>query len=108
MDAIFDVNEYLRECYDRGNRLGHSTYIFGRAECADGYSVSIQASSLHYSIPRKNNAVPYDRVEIGYPTWWDEELKRFREYEDGGVCPCVPVEVINDVLKKHGGIVSIR
>lgn len=36
-----------------------------RIVCADGFSVSVQASRTHYSMPRDNDG-PYTHVECGY------------------------------------------
>ena len=38
-----------------------------RVECLNGTTVSIQASEYHYCNPR-NNAGPYETVELGFPT----------------------------------------
>lgn len=48
--AIFNTNEFLRKTF--------SKTIFGTpalrpiAVCADGFNLSIQASSMHYCIPK--------------------------------------------------------
>lgn len=73
-----------------------------RVKCADGYTVSVQAGYGLYSMPRKD-AYFYENVELGYPSEMDAELE---PYADGTICAFVPVNVVDAVLKKHGGIVG--
>ena len=35
--------------------------------CADGFTMSVQASEYHYSTPRRTDAESYTEVEVGYP-----------------------------------------
>ena len=84
--------------------------------CADGFTMSVQASENHYCSPRANGAeVIYGRVEIGYPS---EREPEFDEYvEDlsqdgkdinwtGSVYGWVPSDIVALVIAKHGGMVS--
>ena len=74
--------------------------------CADGYEVSIQASSGHYCCPREDRAWPYSRFELGFPTAADEELKTCAEDPEtltATVYGFVPVSNILMVIAKHGG-----
>mgnify|MGYP003113697658 CR=1 FL=1 len=75
--------------------------------CADGFSVSIQASSVHYSVPRAK-AKAYKACELGFPNEADDLIKEYAEGEDytNTVYPYVPAKVIQALLEKHGGIVS--
>jgi len=72
----------------------------------DGFSVSIQASSTHYCTPRYDVG-PYTEVELGYPNQVEELLLPYAETPEN---PCmtvygyVPVSVIHELIKKHGGI----
>ena len=82
--------------------------------CADGFGVSIQASDCHYCNPRisqfpEKDFIPYEKVELGYPTEADDDLLDYQEcpgMEDPteSVYGYVPVEVVDKVLEKHGGI----
>ena len=36
-------------------------------QCADGFAMSVQASSMHYCLPYADNAFPYTHFEIGPP-----------------------------------------
>ena len=37
-----------------------------RIECADGFTMSVQANSNAYCSPRSDNAASYDEVEVGF------------------------------------------
>lgn len=74
-----------------------------RVCCADGYSVSIQAGWGIYSTPCKD-ADYYEAVELGFPSMIDEDLAA---YYDGSICAFVPVDLVDKVLQKHGGIVKL-
>ena len=84
--------------------------------CADGFTMSVQASENHYCSPRANGAeIIYGRVEIGFPS---EREPEFDEYvEDlsqdgkdidwtGSVYGWVPSDIVALVIAKHGGMVS--
>ena len=107
-----------------------------RFVCQDGFSVSIQASENHYceprytqyrdgntwhvingdtwsssSVPRKfdtDHFIPYESVELGYPSMEDELINSFAEDAEEGdytstIYGCVPVEVVEELIEKHGG-----
>lgn len=77
-------------------------------KCADGLELSVQASVTHYCSPR-NGIGPWTAVEIGYPS---ERVEEFMEYAENPDEPTdtvygrVPVEVVEAVIEKHGGIVE--
>ena len=74
--------------------------------CYDGFEVSVQASSVHYSTPRDNEG-PYTHVELGYPL---EPVEAWVEYAEDPddltktVYPYVPIELVEAVLEAHGGV----
>ena len=80
--------------------------------CTDGFSMSVQVGYSLYSTPKKV-AKKYSEVEIGYPSEDEPLLYKYAEsfhdpdvdfkYTDT-VYPYVPVEIVNKVLQKHGGI----
>ena len=80
--------------------------------CSDGFKMSVQVGYSLYSEPKKV-AKRYSAVEIGYPSEREPLLEEYVElslfdenfvdYTDT-VYPYVPVKVVNQVLKKHGGI----
>lgn len=89
--AINNVNEFLRKTF--------SETIFGTpalrpiAVCADGFNLSIQASSMHYCIPNEDlSDGNYSKVELSYLS---EEVEEF-----------LPFAEDDAVLAKHGGIVN--
>ena len=82
--------------------------------CSDGFEMSVQVGYNLYSEPKKV-AKRYSAVEIGFPsdhepliekyaeTFYKEDEMDVTDYTDT-VYPYVPVKVVNQVLKKHGGI----
>lgn len=80
----------------------------------DGSRVSVQASEGHYCEPRQTGLRAYTRVEVGFPTHadgtaWDlatvcPELAPFEDYPGSQVYGFVPVEVLEAILARHGGI----
>ena len=78
--------------------------------CADGFKMSVQVGYSLYSEPKKV-AKRYSKVEVGYPSDHEPLIEKWAEnlFEDmpdftNTVYPYVPVKVVNEVLKKHGGI----
>ena len=78
--------------------------------CSDGFTMSVQVGNSLYSDPKKV-AKRYSKVEIGYPSDHEPLIEKWAEnlFEDmpdftDTVYPYVPVKVVNEVLKKHGGI----
>lgn len=79
-----------------------------KATCADGFSLSIQASSFHYCTP-KIDAGPWTAVEIGFPSEADPDLAEYAEdisRPTETVYGWVPAKVVLALLEKHGGLVS--
>ena len=78
-----------------------------RLYCNDGYSISVQASAFHYCSPRLNGLQDYKSVELGYPSVEDELINEYAEddldYTDT-VYGYVPIEVVEKLIEKHGGI----
>ena len=74
--------------------------------CNDGFAMSVQASSFHYCVPRKDNAEQYTGLEIGYPSQEEPLLFEFAKDTDytQTVYGCVHAEIIQAVIDKHGGI----
>ena len=78
--------------------------------CTDGFTMSVQVGYSLYSKPKKV-AKRYSEVEIGYPSEQEPLIEKYAEniFEEGldytnTVYPYVPVEIVNKVLQKHGGI----
>ena len=77
-----------------------------RLYCNDGYSISVQASAFHYCSPRLNGLQDYKSVELGYPSAEDELINEYAEGMDytDTVYGYVPIEVVEKLIEKHGGI----
>lgn len=105
IDAEMDINEYVRN-----NRFFYKARgeITPRLLCKDGFSMSVQASAFHYCSPRESFLPEYSSFEVGYPSEPDRMLTPFADGEEltETVYPYVPVEVVNAVLARHGGIVA--
>jgi len=77
--------------------------------CADGFTMSVQAHAGAYCLPRMTGAPVYREVEVGFPNMeepmlleWAEEPQRPTDT----VYAWVPVQVVTNVIAKHGGMVS--
>lgn len=101
-------NEWLNE----GRKVTNEWHAhISRVKCADGYSISIQASSGHYCTPRETirDVQGYSAFELGYPSASDDALFEYAEEPENPtdtVYPYVPREVIEQVIASHGGIVG--
>ena len=79
--------------------------------CADGFSMSVQVGSFLYSTP-KGITKRYSTVEIGFPSEHEILIESYAEghgFENDldyikTIYPYVPVRIVDQVLKKHGGI----
>ncbi|NEG85063.1 hypothetical protein GQQ15_06255 [Pantoea agglomerans] len=101
-------NEWLNEGREVTNKW-HAH--ISRVKCADGYSVSIQASSSHYCDPRETlwDVQCYSSFELGYPSAADDALMEYVEDAErptDTVYGYVPREVVEQVIASHGGIVG--
>jgi len=81
-----------------------------QVKCNDGFKMSVQASWGHYCTPRKNLMDgQFDTVEIGFPSQEEPLINEYAESQGQWtktVYGCVPVGIVNAVIKKHGGIVE--
>jgi hypothetical protein len=80
-----------------------------RVKCADGFLVSIQASSINYSQPRTTGCSyeDYASFELGFPSENDELIAGLAG-DDSSVYPYVSKDIVEELLHKHGGIVGIE
>ena len=95
-----NVNEFFKAAGQTRNK---------QVVCADGFCMSVQAHAGAYCKPRGNNESKYTHVEIGFPSErepmlmeWCEDLKD----PTGTVYGYVPVQVVTNVIVKHGGLVD--
>jgi hypothetical protein len=80
--------------------------LFNKIKCADGFTMSIQASKYHYCIPR-NDAGPYTHVEIGFPSEVEPLLMPYAQDKDNPTDTAygyVPKEIVEQVVFKHENI----
>lgn len=80
-----------------------------RIECADGFSMSVQASMVNYCSPRVDNAEKYTEVEIGFPNDYESLIADYAEDKKAytnTVYGYVPANIVTLVCVKHGGVIS--
>ena len=100
------TNEYLQKTYKNGDEATFRPRP--RVICADGFSISVQANEYAYCSPRITYPGEYTKVELGYPSEPDELIEEYAEDWDDltdTVYGYVPIEVVDKLLEKHGGIV---
>lgn len=109
---IMDTNTFLKLTKHRSDLLIPYTSldIRPRAVCADGFKISIQASRVHHCTPRSDEAEEYEAVELGFPSEKEDLILSYMEDLDGEeftktIYPYVPIEIVDKMLEKHGGIV---
>lgn len=101
-----DINAFLQQY--RRVVCGDLNVTRPRVRCADGFTVSVQAGYGLYSMPRKD-ADHYEKVELGYPSDVEHDILAYAEspeYPTDTVYSYVPVDVVDRMLEKHGGIVG--
>ena len=77
--------------------------------CADGFKMSVQANNTAYCEPREMGQQKYSLVEVGFPSAMEPMLMPWAEDSDDPtdtVYAYVPVEIVTNVIIKHGGMVS--
>ena len=101
---ITPANGFMTE--DSKHRLLNDRCMAPYVVCADGFTMSVQASGTHYCEPRRI-AKRYRSFEIGFPS---HEESLLMDYCEDPSRPCdtvysnVPVRVIDIVIENHGGI----
>ena len=104
------VQAFLHETYKLvcGIAQAPRPHIF----CKDGFEMSVQAGDGLYCEPRVNlESGEYATCEVGYPSQKEELLMPYIEdptEPTKAVYPYVPVEVIEQVIEKHGGWFDAR
>lgn len=97
------VKEYLEQTFDPNNRY----FVRKHITCNDGFTISVQGGTNgHYCSPREYCNI-YDKVECGYPSEEESLLIEFAENPNlptQTVYPCVPIDIVESVILKHGGI----
>lgn len=95
---------------DENNRIKSSAYLRKRTKCADGFTISIQASEIHNCKPAQLFAETFESLELGYPSKKDKLILRYADspkHPKNTVYTYVPWDVVEKLVKKHGGIVGV-
>lgn len=83
--------------------------LFPRIRCKDGFTISIQAGDHAYCSPRNNHG-DWFKLEAGFPSCAPSHaLLQYAEQSENPtdtVYPYVPIDVLQDELDLHGGIVG--
>ena len=102
--------EFLHETFDAEAVFGFM--LRPRAYCADGYSISIQGGTAGHLCQPRRFCDEYERVELGYPNGHDDILIAYAYKTDRAQTetffPYVPIEVVEQLIAKHGGIVEYK
>ena len=79
--------------------------------CADGATISVQASRIHCCHPRDDEG-PYTKVEVGFPTNVDEMPASWKEYATDAdqavadIYAFIPIELVAQFIDEHGGFTT--
>jgi hypothetical protein len=113
--TAFNLNRYLSDNANLREGWPEHMLLDGFRQvrpitCADGLSLSVQASTTHYCEPR-DGVGPWTAVEVGFPSHRVEELMEYDQHDaepTKTVYGWVPVEVVERIVEAHGGIISPR
>ena len=135
----FDLNYWLKETIDIDMIPEVTAFqkVRPRIVCNDGYSVSVQASEHMYCEPRytqwqnedgwqvingnywalstiprnfeTDHFIPYESVELGYPSEEDELINEYAEGDNytSTVYGCGPIKIVEQLIEKHGGFKGV-
>ena len=79
--------------------------------CADGFKMSVQVGWGMYCSPR-DDIGPWYKAEIGFPSSREETIMTYIDGDENTdptdtVYGYVPLEIIVDIINKHGGCKEI-
>ena len=103
-----DLNKYLFSQRDMNDQKVLTDFAFPLAKritCADGFSLSVQATHGAYCSPR-TNVGPWNEVEVGYPSAAPELIGEYAESPEAPtetVYPYVPIGLVEQLIALHGG-----
>jgi len=106
-----NINQYLMSQRDENDpdvRFDLSFPLAKRVKCADGFSISIQATHGAYCSPRTNIG-PWYQVECGFPSGVPTEIMHYAEQPENPtetVYGYVPIELVEELIESHGGMKS--
>jgi len=92
-------------------KLPHRTSgdLFPEIVCKDGFRLSVLASDRHACCPKTIDFFKlscYSEVEVGFPSTYEELLVPFANNPHSlakTVYSYVPLEVVREIIRKHGG-----
>jgi hypothetical protein len=95
------VNEHLAK-HKTGTK---PRYVVPKIRCADGTTLSVQASEGHYCSPRENEG-PWTAVEVWRVHSASGRACHPRSFGENTGDPYgwVPVSVVNAYIRRHGGV----
>ena len=96
------IEKFIKDTFEEK----HGYCYRPRIVCNDGFNMSVQGSAGHYCTPRKTQDW-YTNLEIGYPSEEESLINQYAEREHEWtetVYGWVPIEIIQEVITKHGGI----
>lgn len=100
------AKEYLEKTYIPNGQHNIRKAVM----CKDGFYISIQGGTEgHYCQPRQHCNY-YDEVELGFPSQKDDLIIHWAEdpkEPTRTVYGYVPIGVVEELIQKHGGIMSI-
>lgn len=95
---------------------GFYHFTFLRIYCVDGFNISAQGASGSYATSKiiekgietstRGVGEYYTAMELGFPNQVDSLIEEYGETSGGtnDVFPYTPIDVIDDLIEKHGGI----
>lgn len=98
-----NINEYLKKAPLKDFDL---LVVREHVVCADGFTLSVQASSFHYCTPRSNEG-PWTHFEVmldDYEEDWEDSLT----YTSMPLYARVPAEDVDAFIAKHGGYGELK
>lgn len=102
-------HQWLLDTYQINITMGFFYEHRPRIFCVDGFNISIQGTIISYSEPRCFVKF-YTTMECGFPSAEEDLLKDYAESNDylDTVYPYTPIEIIEQVIEKHGGIDPLK
>lgn len=101
------VNQHLAKHKSSLRDAGRLWQVVPHVTCADGATLSVQASSAHYCCPRRDDG-PWIEVEV----WLVASAKGRKiilpSFGNNHNDPYsyVPVELVNKFIRRHGGLLE--
>jgi hypothetical protein len=83
--------------------------LLPKVVCADGFTMSVQASEYHYCTPRETTD-RYVSVEVGFPSERPEPWAAWESYCESPESPTdtvyghVPASLVAALVELHGGV----